>query len=138
MKKTIFGLICTFALLIVGMTTVYAAPQVVLSVPNFNLAAGNEFNALGISAEYNIAVSELTVNSVTSGTKKNTFIMSRLENGKYNVKAALQQGFTANSCTRVNFGYIGHGTWMYTDAAENMNTGETWAGWSGSTILRSQ
>ena len=137
MKKK--GLLCLFAIMVfgIGALVVYAAPQVLFINTNFNLKSGQMYSRTALQAEYNAALAELTVDSVTSGERKNTFMVSRLENGKYVLKAALIQKITPYTCTRVDLGYIGHGNWMYSDAAGNPNTGEAWAGWAGTTQLSS-
>lgn len=138
MKKILIIPVLVFGLMAIGISTVLAAPQVILNDTNFNLQSGHEYTAFGLVAEHNLAMAELNINSLTSGTAKNTFMISRVESGKYNVKAVTVHGLTANTCSRIDLGYIGYGTWAYSDIAQNMNTGEAWAGWSGTTVVRSQ
>lgn len=135
MSKKISFSITAFLVLVVGIFIVHAAPVELFTTTNFNLQSGHAFHRTAIQAEYNSARAELTINSMTAGTRKNVFSMARYENGKYVTKATLSQNLTPYTCTRVDMGYIGHGNWMYSDYAGNPNTGEAYAGWAGITKL---
>lgn len=137
MKKKMKLALLSFAILAMGITGVYAAQQVLFKDTNFNLSSGQAYHRTALNASWNQALADITVDTVTSGTKKNTFMVSRYENGKYVVKAVLVSGFAQYTCNQINLGYIGHGNWMYTDVAGDPSTGESWAGWGGTTEFRS-
>lgn len=137
MRKYLFALVLSVFICGFGIMAVYAAPQVLLTDNDFSLKSGETYAVTALNSEYNNPVATLTIDSVKSGTKKNTFIIARYENGKYVYKSSLTKGITANTCSQVNFGYVAHGKLMYLDIAGNVS-GESWAGWAGSVVLKSQ
>lgn len=137
MKKRMKSAIFSFAVIAMGIMTVHAIPQVLFKDTGFKVKSGQAYSKTSLKASWNQAAAILTVDNTTDGIKKNTFMVSRYENGKYVVKSVLVSGFAKNTCKQIKFGYIGHGNWMYTDVAGDPNTGLAWAGWEGTTELES-
>lgn len=137
MKKCLAAFTFCFMFVIFGVTSVFAATQTVVNDKNYSIESNKAKTYTAISASYNTAIVTATIDAVTAGTAKSSFAVYRYDGSKYVLKQSKILSITRGTCNRSSLGYVGYGTWSYTNFAKNMSTGEAYAGWSGQNMLQS-
>ena len=138
MKKKLIFAVFVGAIVLLSGITVFAAPQILVNDTNFNLKSNQAKHYTALPANYNNALVELTIDSVTSGTAKNVFVVYRLVGSKHTLQQKKTLGLTKATCIRYNLGYVGYGTWLYSVFAGDLQQGTAYAGWSGTNKLESR
>ena len=121
-----------FIACITSTMTVQALPQTLINKQTVDLPSNSMYSQTGLHATYNSAQVDYDVSKIyhDGNTEKTAFIMSVFDGNKYIVRKSYDKKIIEYTCNFVNFGYIGHGNWMYSVASIS-STYHPYVGWLG-------